>query len=115
MQSFHPLCRLLLPLLPGPLEDLGKGVYAEYKRFKDVCWILRDGAWHEINADLQAEPSTAALHIEQWFLGQVVEGVRLSRTGGLGVTKLRRSQGVGYSQGLVYLRARDGGTFCCRT
>ena len=28
--------------------------------------------------------------------------------------KLRCCWGVGYSQGLVYLRARDGGTFCCR-
>lgn len=72
-QKFHALCRLLLPPLPGPSEDLGKGVYAEYKRFKDVCWIMRDGAQQEINADLEAGSSTAALHIEQRFLGEVVE------------------------------------------
>lgn len=72
-QRFHALWRLLLPLLPGPLEGLGKDVYAEDKRFKDVYWILRDGAQHEINADLEAGSSTAALHIEQCFLGQVVE------------------------------------------
>lgn len=114
-QRFHALCRLLLPLLPGPLEDLGKDVYAEYKRSKDVCWVLKDGARHEINADLEAGSSTAALHIEQRFLGQVVAGVKLPRAGGPGIRKLRCSQGAGYSQGLVNLGARDGGTFCCRT
>lgn len=114
-QRFHALCRLLLPLLPGPLEDLGKDVYAEYKRLKDVCWILRDGARHEINAELEAGSSTADLRIEQHFLGQVVEGIRLPRTGGLGIMKLRCSQGLGYSQGLVCLGDRDGATFCCRT
>lgn len=41
--------------------------------------------------------------------------MRLLRTGGLGIMKLRCSQGVGYSQGLMCLRARDGGTFYCRT
>lgn len=39
---------------------------------------------------------------------------RLPRTGGLGITKLGCSWGVGHSQGLVCLGARDGGTFCCR-
>lgn len=73
-QRSHALQRLLLPLLPGPLEGLGKDVYAGYKRFKDMCWILRDEAQHEINADLGAGSSTAALHIEQCFLGQVEEG-----------------------------------------
>lgn len=77
--------------------------------------MLRDGARHEINADLEAGSSTAALRIEQRFLGQVVVGVKLPKAGGLGITKLRCSQGVGYSQGLVNLGARDGGTFFCRT
>lgn len=52
---------------------LGEDVCAEYKRLKDMCWILRDGARHEINADLEAGSSTAAPRIEQCFLGQVVE------------------------------------------
>lgn len=114
-QRFHALCRLLLPFLPSPLEDLGKDVYAEYKRFKDVCWILRDGARQEINGDLAAGSSTAALCVEQHFLGQVVEGVRLPRTGGLGIMKPRHSQRAGYSQGLMYLGAGDRGMLCCRT
>lgn len=107
-QEFHALCRLLIPLLlPSPLEDPDKDVYAEHKRL-----ILRDGAWHEINADLEAGSSTAALHIEQHFLGEVGE-VRLPRIGELGITKLRCYWEAGYSQGLVYLRARDGGMLCC--
>lgn len=72
-QRFRALWRLLLPLLPSPSEGLGKDVYAEYKRLKDVCWILRDGAQRGINPDLGAGSSTAALHMEQCFLGQVVE------------------------------------------
>lgn len=59
--------------LPGPLGGLGKDVYAEYKRFKDVCWILRDEAQHGINAGLEAASSTAAPRVEQCFLGQEVE------------------------------------------
>lgn len=57
--------------LAWPFRRSGQNVYAEYKRFKDVCWILRDGAQHEINADLEA--GSSALHIEQCFLGQMVE------------------------------------------
>lgn len=111
-QKFHALCRLLLPPLPDPSEDLGKDVYAEYKRFKDVCWVMRDGAQQEINADLEAGSSTAALHIEQRFLGEVVEQGETTedRRAGNHEAKMllgRRTQpGAGASW--------DGGTFCCR-
>lgn len=121
-QKFHALCRLLLPPLPGPSEDLGKDVYAEYKRFKDVCWIMRDGAQQEINGDLEAGSSTAALHIEQRFLGEVVEGeVAEDRRAGnheAGMLLGSRTQpgaGVSWGQGWrdVLLQSRPGGCHTC--
>lgn len=108
-QRFHALCRLLLPLLSGTLEDLCKDVYAEYKRFKDVCWISRDEARHEINEDLEAGSTTAALRIEQCFLGQVEEGDEAAKDRRSGNHKAKMLPG---SRIQTRAGARDRGTFC---